>query len=228
MKTPKDWDIIAQKKDIEEIKFILRRNLFIKQDRQKKVVISLIITMIATVITTLITNYISIILNGKGKIIPFWFYPIIVLILVILATIPFYKDIFKLFTKKRYVSQKNIEEIVDRFDNDTIYNAMVASKYYEMYEFSRKSNNNDYETNFYYIETIYMIKKVLHQLTLIEKEATCEKDNMCGYGQNKRITIARIEFVFDFVCSIEKKINNSDFSSEIFEEKTIIEKIFKK
>lgn len=52
MKSPKDWEIILQMKDIEEIKKILNKTLKNEKNFLKKTISSLIISIISTFIAT--------------------------------------------------------------------------------------------------------------------------------------------------------------------------------
>ena len=128
MKTPKDWEIIAQKKDVEEIKKLLIRNLIRKDSLFKKSILSVLLTVVSTLISTFFTTAFS----SNGAIIPYWVYLAVGCFILILSIIPFTKDVFFLFKRAPTITTESIISSVDLFDNDIIYNTMMANKYCEM------------------------------------------------------------------------------------------------
>ncbi len=212
MKTPKDWEIIAQKKDVEEIKKLLVSNLIKKDSLFKKSILSVLLTVVSTLISTFFTTAFS----SKGTTIPYWVYLAVGCFILILAIIPFTKDIIFLFNRTPTINTETIISSVDLFDNDIIYNTMMANKYCEM---TLDQKNSPQETNFYKTETCYLCKKVLHQLSSIEQRAVSYEIESCGFGSNKRIFSERILAVLDFIDFIETQLQDDIFSKQIDSQK---------
>lgn len=200
MKTLIDWEIVSQRKDIEEIKCILNDTVNKKSSELKKSILSLIITVFGTIIATLLTSWLS----SESIKISWYIYLIIAVFLILISLLPFYKNIYKTICRKE-VFDSIIQE-VNTFDNDTIYNVMLANKYCDLYE---NEENDTIEKNFYFSEAEYFIRKSIHQLTEISAVATCESINECGYGNKKRILKGRIEATLNFILFIMKRINDT-------------------
>lgn len=66
MRSPKDWELMAQKKDIEEIKTILYESIKARDDTLKKGISSLIISIISSFAATFLTSWMS----NDGTVIP--------------------------------------------------------------------------------------------------------------------------------------------------------------
>lgn len=207
MQTPKDWEIIAQTKDLEEIKKLLISNLVNKDSLYKKSILSVLLTVISTLISTFLATAFS----NKGNEIPYYAYLIVGSIILFMSFIPFIKDVVFLFKKTPTIPNELIISSVDLFDNDIIYNTMMANKYYDM----TLSSVSCQEKNFYLSETCYLCKKILHQLSTIHQLATTNKIEDCGYNVNKRIHIDRIATVLDFIDHLDQQMGNEAFSEEI-------------
>ena len=208
MQTPKDWEIIAQTKDIEEIKKLLIKNLVNKDSLYKKSILSVLLTVISTLLSTFLTTAFS----SNGTDIPYYVYLIVGSSILFLSIVPFAKDIIFLFKKTPTIPNELIISSVDLFDNDIIYNTMMAKKYHEMALSSLVSSQ---EKKFYISETCYLCKKILHQLAIIPQAATTDKIEDCGFDINKRIHTERISAVLDFIEYIDRQIADNDFSQQI-------------
>jgi len=221
MRKPNDWELMAQKKDIEEIKKILIDNLASKTKERKnainilrKAIVSVALTSIATIITT-----ISLSLFQENHY-ETWVYILCIIFIIIIACIPFFRDLVKLFYNKEIVPKEDINEMVDMFDNDIIYNALTSLKYLDLYD----STIDTIEKRFYNNEIKYLIRKILYQLNKIEQRAVCDSFT-CDNFKTKKILKERIEVVFKLVENVETKINDQNFSKEISDsKKTIIAK----
>ena len=57
MKSPKDWELMSQKKDIEEIKYILNQNINKRENILKKGIASVIVSIISSFNLIYLTRY---------------------------------------------------------------------------------------------------------------------------------------------------------------------------
>lgn len=219
MKSPKDWEILAQKKDVEEIKKLLLNNLIKKDNLFKKSILSVLLTVVSTLLSTFFATAVS----SNGINIPYWVYLFVGCLILLLSIIPFTKDIIFLFKRTPTISNEAIIAGVDLFDNDIIYNTMMANKYCDM---TLDTTNSPQERNFYKAETCYLCKKVLHQLAGIEQRSVSYEIESCGFGSDKRIFSERILAVLDFIDYIEKQLHDETFSRQINSQKNDVRNKF--
>ena len=204
MRTPKDWEIMSQKKDIEEIKTILNDSIRTRDGTLKKGIASLIISIISSFIATFLTSWMS----NNGKQIPIWGHVVVVVSVIVISVIPFIKDIYrKICRKETHTNDEKIAQ-VNLFDNDIIYNIMLANRYFDLCQNKDISPN---EKEFYVSETKYFIRKIVHQLKLIKVFSLCNTIDECNYGKNKKILRARVESSLNFVLYILNRIGDVSF-----------------
>lgn len=208
MKSPKDWELMAQKKDIEEIKTILYESIKARDDTLKKGISSLIISIISSFAATFLTSWMS----NDGIVIPGWGYICAVTLVVIVSILPFAKDIYRKLCRKETHDDEDIINQVNCFDNDIIYNIMLANRYCELCQSENISFN---EKEFYLSETKYFIRKTVHQIKITKPFSLCNTMEECNYGKNKRILRGRVEASLNFVLCILIKINDDSFKEVI-------------
>ena len=83
MRTPKDWELMAQKKDIEERKTILYESIKARDDTLKKGISSLIISIISSFAATFLTSWMS----TGGTVIPWWGYVGVVFLVAVVSVL---------------------------------------------------------------------------------------------------------------------------------------------
>lgn len=208
MKSPKDWELMSQKKDIEEIKYILNQNINKKESILKKGIASLIVAIISSFTATFLTSWI----DNNNEDIPIIAYILVIITVIILSLLPFIKDIIKLFSRKERDSEENRIEQVDLFDNDIIFNIMLGNKYFDL---STQQNNSKEENYFYISESKYYIRKSIHQLKSIKAYSVSNETGTCIFGKNKKIEVERIKTALKFIESILSKINDAEFEDKI-------------
>ena len=204
MRTPKDWELMSQKKDVEEIKTILNDSIKTRDSTLKKGIASLIISIISSFTATFLTSWMS----GSGKKIPVWVYIVVVMAVVLISVAPFVKDIYRKICRKETHTNEDTITQVNLFDNDIIYNIMLANRYFDLCQNANISAN---EKEFYVSETKYFIRKTIHQLNLIKTFSLCDKIDECSYGKNKKILKGRVESSLNFVLYILGRIGDSSF-----------------
>lgn len=208
MKSPKDWEIILQMKDIEEIKKILNKTLKNEKNFLKKTISSLIISIISTFIATFLCTW----LFQQEIKMSFWYFIIIVFIVILLTIVPFIKDIYLFLVKYEKCTKDEIIEKVDLFDNDIIYSVMLANKFFD---YSEKNDISTSEKEFCLSETKYLIKKTVDQIESINIVSISDTLENCGYGSNKRIHKDRVIKVFKNIEYLLLKINDENFEKVI-------------
>lgn len=211
MRSPKDWEAMSQKKDIEEIKIILSDSIKTRDSALKKGIASLIISIISSFTATFLTSWMS----DSGKTIPVWGYVTVVGLVITISVVPFTKDIYRRICRKETHTQEERIAQVNLFDNTIIYNIMLANRYFDLYQNKSLSMN---EKEFYVTETKYFIRKTIHQLKLIKAFSLCKTVSECGYGKNKKILKERIESSLNFVLYILGRIGDVLFFREIKKE----------
>lgn len=208
MRSPKDWELMAQKKDIEEIKTILYESIKARDDTLKKGISSLIISIISSFAATFLTAWIS----NDGTVIPWWGYVGVVFLVVVVSVLPFVKDIYRKMCRKETHDDEDIVNQVNSFDNDIIYNIMLANRYFDLCQSDGIPYN---EKEFYLSETKYFIRKTVHQISSIKPFSVCNTMEECNYGKKKRILRGRIESSLNFVLFILGKLKDDSFENLI-------------
>lgn len=206
MRTPKDWELMPQKKDIEEIKTILYESIKARDDTLKKGISSLIISIISSFAATFLTSWMS----TGGIVIPWWGYVCVVFLVVVVSVLPFVKDIYRKMCRKETHDDEDIINQVNSFDNDIIYNIMLANRYFDLCQTEGIPYN---EKEFYLSETKYFIRKTVHQISSIKHFSLCNTMEECNYGKNKRILRERIESSLNFVLFILSKLEDESFKN---------------
>ena len=215
MKSPKDWELMSQKKDIEEIKYILNQNINKRENILKKGIASVIVSIISSFIATFLSSW----MDNNDKVILIYIYILVIILVIILSLIPFIKDIIHFFSRTEKCSKKNRIEQVDLFDNDVIYNIMLSNKYYDL---CNQKEISVEEKNFFISESKYYIKKSIHQMKSIRTYSVSNVPGDCIFGENKKIEVNRIKTALQFIESILHKINDTNFSSSLDDDINII------
>ncbi len=180
-----DWQSFSEKKNIEEI----AKNTKDKNDIQITATIE-----IAMGISSIVSD---VIFCGKVLIIISWITLVISLIplvwLGIKYSIRFYNR------KKRGNDIPNVLSLIDLFDNEICYYAMMAESY------TNKLNNTDVNTpcsveQFYFIETCFYINKAIYNLSLTsnckDKLYSTDKKKL---HQSRNISYTRLRNIFDIL-----------------------------
>ena len=206
MRTPKDWELMSQKKDIEEIKTILSESTTTRNDTLKKGMASLIMSIISSLAATFLTSWMS----ESGEAIPCWVYLVVVFAIIFISLIPFLKDLYRGICRRETHTNEEIIFQVNLFDNDIIYNIMLANRYFDL---SQDNDISPNEKDFFVSEAKYFIRKIIHQLITIKAISLCNTIDECGYGKNKKILRSRVESSLNFVIYILNRIGDDSFFS---------------
>lgn len=188
-----DWQSFSEKKDIEEIV----KNTKDKNDIQLTAVIEIAMTVSSIVAENLFDGNLP---------------PLIWVIIFIISIIPVMWLIYKLL--KRYIDKNkpggdipDLKSMMDLFDNDICYYALMAESYLDKFENVEDESPSNVE-KFYFLETCFYINKAIYNLSLtsnsVDKLYSMDfKDLFCS----KKISFTRLKNIFDIldncICKID-------------------------
>lgn len=180
-----DWQSFSEKKNIEEI----AKNTKDKNEIQITAAIE-----IAMGVSSIVSN---VIFCGKVLIIASWITLIVSLIPLIWLGI---KYSIRFYNKnKRGNDIPNVFSLIDLFDNDICYYAMMAESYTN--KLDSIDDNIPYSVKqFYFIETCFYINKAIYSLSLTsnckDKLYSTDKKKL---HQNRNISYTRLKNIFDIL-----------------------------
>lgn len=211
MRTPQNWDILSQKKDIEEIKKLLKESN--EQTKEKnnffiRGLISFFIIMMSSMIAALTNHYWQDLEIFQMILL----IALIILVIIILASIPFISELKKCFHQKKFLTPSEENKLVDYFDNNIIYYIMMANCYYKM---SIKKNISSNDKEFFQIECEYYLFKSLHGIASLQKLTIINDVDYEFNGQEKKISSKRITIAIKYLDDIARKLYNNKFSEKL-------------
>lgn len=180
-----DWQSFSEKKNIEEI----AKNTKDKNEIQITAAIE-----IAMGVSSIVSD---VIFCGKVLIIASWVTLIVSLIPLIWLGI---KYSIRFYNKsKRGNDIPNVSSLIDLFDNDICYYAMMAESYTNKLD-SIDDNTPSSVKQFYFIETCFYINKAIYSLSLTsnckDKLYSTDKKKL---HQNRNISYTRLKNIFDIL-----------------------------
>lgn len=222
-----DWQSFSEKKDIEEI----AKNTKDKNEIQITAAIEIAMGVSSIVSDTIFC--------GKVLVAVSWITLVISLIPLIWLGI---KYSIRFYNKtKRGNDIPNVSSLINLFDNEICYYAMMAESY------TNKLDNIDASISisvrqFYFIETCFYINKAIYNLSLTsnckDKLYSTDKKKL---HQNKNISytrlrnifdildlcIARVKTKFEIIYDIDKEKNYEKLCSEYNKQYNTFKKLFK-
>lgn len=217
MKTPKDWNDLSQKKDIEEIRNILRSKI----DNSTKTIWSICIALITSIIGDFIVSLFDEESNSKRVFI----LVIVIFAIILFSSIPYWNKIVTLiFKRNRQNFPSNHEKnIITLFDNNTIYNVMTAKRFSAMLTTLPIPPYSINEIKFFKIEARYYVYKALIQIqtinpNMISQHAYTEQKKLISF-ERLRVVLKIIKDVLDVIIP-EKSPENPEekYILELFKE----------
>ncbi len=211
MRTPQNWDILSQKKDIEEIKKLLKESNEQTKEKNNYLIrglISFFIIMMSSMIAALTNHYWQnleifhmILLIAS-----------IILIIILLASIPFISEFKKMLSLKKNLTASEENKLVDYFDNNIIYYIMMANCYYKM---SIKKTISSNDKDFFKIECEYYLFKSLHGIASLQKPIVKNDVDYDFNCQEKKISSKRIKTAINCLNDIASKLYKNKFSKKL-------------
>ncbi len=108
----------------------------------------------------------------------------------------------------------NRKSLIDLFDNEICYYAMMAESYYQMYVEGNNSESISRDRiiiDFYAIESIYYIQKVIQNLNFMSSSPRrIYSDNVDQIMSQKMVSVFRLFNLLDMIDSLMKAIEDSD------------------
>lgn len=197
-----DWQSFSQKKDIEEI---------VKNTRDKKD-----IEITATIeIAMLVSSIIAPKLFEENVPIIVW---VIIAIVTVIPLLWLAAKFGMSFYKKRRLGNDipDVSLMLDLFDNDICYYALMAESYAEKIKMVEGENISNVE-QFYFIETCFYVNKAIYNLSLTQ--ACVDKmysTNSKTLYSSRKISYTRLKNIFNILDeSIEIVKGKFDMISEI-------------
>ena len=117
-------------------------------------------------------------------------------------------------------------ELIDMFDNEVCYYAMMALTYSHMFQDVTKEANSDDIATFYCIETYYYINKTKAKLSkMIMKVRSVFTSNSSALprgGRKAKINIERLTNIINIIEKINTSLQSNDLAKRIIESNQFI------
>lgn len=214
MKNPTEWNSLSEKKDVEMIKSSLSQLMMQQRTANIRIYISIFLTVVSTSIFSLVLQT----YQTENLI-----YTILVfsIVLIVIAVIPYYSLILKKLQNLRNPKIDENSNIIDTFDNQTIYYIMMARSY--LYEKSKTKETNTQKM--YTVESVYYIKKAIFQFKSLtammfdhEKNININEEKDKKSKQNKKISYDRINIAVDIIFDCIEQIGNIDLKDYVVDQ----------
>ena len=189
-----DWQSFSEKKDIEEI----ARNTKDKNDIQLTAVIE-----IAMSVSSMFVDNLS---GDKTPVIIWW-----IIFLTAIAPVIWLitKLIIRMWSKfKTGADIPDINSMINLFDNEICYYALMAESYSEKISQFDINNVSDVE-KFYYIETCFYINKAIYNLSLTSNSIDkLYSSNSTVLYSNRKISYTRLKNIFDILDTCIRRVES--------------------
>lgn len=199
-----DWQTFSQKKDIEEI---------VNNTKEKNNIQVTAVIEIAMWVSSIVAE--NLFKNNTPEFV--W---ILILIVSIAPLIWLAYKYIKRFVKKNKVGSDipDLMSMVNLFDNDICYYALMAESYSDKLKEIDTENITEID-KFYFIETCFYINKTIYNLSITANS----KDNLYSSDVedlyiNRKISKTRLKNIFNIVDNVLLNIENYNFLIESIDE----------
>jgi hypothetical protein len=201
--TAVDWQSFSLKKDIE--------NILKKISETRGLQISIALEFALAVFSISLNQ----IFDNKPELNLYWWWWCVAISSIVIVLMPFVWQFIK--SRKEIRNTENgiatpmvVKRLIDSFDNEVCYYALMAESYYEAFRnLLSDPNTSQHVRQFYFIETGYYLNKTILELCPIYKSSTNVFSSDIGDIVSKRkVSYARYYNIYNILKDIYKYLED--------------------